>query len=198
LLDERGLCVRAALLGHGTPCLAFALQEGTHVNIWKTGLAELGLPTGPWLQELKRAVLAQAPDTTLIRAAWHDRDGPHERSVALGELKARVVQLVRGQKVCYVTDVAFTPQNGERILALASGADILYIEATFAQEDAARAADRYHLTTRQAGELARRAGAQLAIPFHFSPRYLEREAELRAQFEAAFRGAEPAPAAPSP
>ena len=188
LLAESGLRVRTTLLEHATPCLAFALEEGTHINIWKTRLAELGLPTGPWLQDLKAAVLAQAPDATPIRAAWHDRHGPHERVLTLGELKASVVQCVPGQRICYVTDVAYTNANATRIVALAAGADMLYIEAAFAHEDAERARNRFHLTTRQAGELARRAGATLAIPFHFSPRYLEREAELRAQFDAAFRG----------
>jgi ribonuclease Z len=189
LLAETGLCVRAARLDHGTPCLAFRLEEGTHVNIWKTGLAELGLPTGPWLQELKAAILAQAPDATPIRAAWRDRDGPHERILPLGELKASVVQLVPGQRICYVTDVAYTDANVERIVAFARGADILFIEAAFAQEDVERARNRLHLTTRQAGELARLAGATIAVPFHFSPRYLGRELELRAEFDAAFRGA---------
>jgi ribonuclease Z len=190
LLSEAGLRVRATLLEHGTPCLAFRLEEGTHINIWKTRLAGLGLPTGPWLQELKAAVLAQAPDATPIRASWRDRDGPHERTLPLGDLRSTVVQLVPGQKICYVTDVAYTDANAERIVALASGADVLYIEAPFAHEDSERARKRSHLTTRQAGELARRAGVALAIPFHFSPRYLEREAELRAQFDAAFRGAD--------
>ena len=190
LLAESGLRVRAAQLEHATPCLAFLLEEGTHVNIWKTRLAELGLPTGPWLQDLKAAVLAQAPDVTPIRVAWRDRHGRHERVLTLGELKASVVQLVPGQRIGYVTDVAYTNANATRIVEFAAGADLLYIEAAFAHEDAERARDRFHLTTRQAGELARRAGAAMAVPFHFSPRYLEREAELRAQFDAAFHGAD--------
>jgi len=179
--------VRATSPDHGTPCLAFRFEEGTHVNISKTRLAELGLPTGPWLQELKAAILAREPDATPIRAAWHDRDGAHERVLPLSALRTGVVQRVPGQRICYVTDVAFTDANAERIVALARGADILYIEAAFAHQDAERARRRLHLTTRQAGELARRAGATLAVPFHFSPRYLGRELELRAEFDAAFR-----------
>ena len=45
-----------------------------------------------------------------------------------------------------------------------------------------------HLTARQAGSIARAAGAKLVIPFHFSPRYAGREAELRREVEAAWTG----------
>jgi ribonuclease Z len=69
---------------------------------------------------------------------------------------------------------------------------LLFIEAAFLHEDLQRAGDRFHLTARQAGELARAAGVSFAVPFHFSPRYMDCELELRAQFEAAFRGKAPA------
>jgi ribonuclease Z len=42
--------VSTAVLDHGTPCLAFAVQESAHVNVWKGRLSELGFPVGPWLQ----------------------------------------------------------------------------------------------------------------------------------------------------
>ena len=55
-------------------------------------------------------------------------------------------------------------------------------------EDAALAEERSHLTARQAGELARQAGARKLAPFHFSPRYTGREEELLAEAEQAFGG----------
>jgi ribonuclease Z len=188
LLAEPELRVRATFLDHETPCLAFVLEENTHVNVWKSKLAELDLPTGPWLNELKSAVLAGAPDDTPIRASWRDRRGVHERVFPLGELKSRVLKLVPGQKIGYVTDAAYTDTNIERIIRLTGHADLLFIEAAFLDEDLERARDRFHLTARQAGELARKAQAAFAVPFHFSPRYLDRELALRAEFEAAFRG----------
>ncbi len=188
VLAEPELRVRAVFIDHATACLAFSLQEGTHVNVWKNGLEKLRLPTGPWLQELKAAVLAGAPDDTPIHARWRDREGAHERILALGVLKADIIKLVPGQKICYVTDAAYTPANASRIVALAAGSDLLFIEAAFLHEDAEQARRRFHLTARQAGELARAADVACAIPFHFSPRYMDREGELRAQFEAAFAG----------
>ena len=78
--------------------------------------------------------------------------------------------------------------NSAKILALAGGADELFIETAFLQEDAALAAERRHLTAAQAGMLARQAGAVRVVPFHFSPRYMGRENELRREVEAAWRG----------
>ena len=185
LLDEPAFRVRAAFLDHGTACLGFAIEEKTHVNVWKNRLAELGLEVGPWLNVLKDGVRRNAPDATPVRAWWRDREGEHERVFPLGELKAAVLQLVPGAKICYVTDVAFHQDNAKRIAALAANAAQLFIECVFLDEDADHAARKHHLTARQAGSIAREAGARLVIPFHFSPRYTGREAELRGEIEAA-------------
>ena len=61
-------------------------------------------------------------------------------------------------------------------------------EAPFLHVDEAHARERHHLTARQAGELARAAGARMLAPFHFSPRYPEREQELIDEAAAAFGG----------
>ena len=177
LLDEPGFRVRAAVLEHDVECLGFAFEEKVHVNVWRNRLLEMGLAVGPWLNELKRAVAEGAPDDTPVQA--------HDRVLPLGELKARVLRLVPGQKVCYVTDAVYGEDNARRIAALAAGADLLFIECVFLDQDAEHAARKFHLTARQAGLLARAAGAKQVVPFHFSPRYTEREAELRAELEQA-------------
>lgn len=185
LLDEPAFRVRAAFLDHGTACLGFAIEEKAHINVWKNRLAELGLAVGPWLKELKDAVMRGAPDDTPVRAWWRDDVGEHERILPLGSLKAEVLRLVPGEKICYVTDVAFHPDNAQRIAALAADAAQFFIECVFLDEDADHAARKHHLTARQAGSIARAARAKLVIPFHFSPRYAGRDAELRAEIEAA-------------
>ncbi len=188
LLDEEGFRVRAALFDHRTPCLGFAIEEKTHVNVWKNRLLEMGLQTGPWLKDMKRAVLEGRPDGECVRARWKDFGVVHEREVTLGELKARALDLVPGQKICYVTDVAFHADNFRRIVELARGADLLFIESVFLDADSRHARDKQHLTARQAGTIARAAGARNLVPFHFSPRYMGREAELLSELQAAFGG----------
>jgi ribonuclease Z len=68
----------------------------------------------------------------------------------------------------------------------AGSADVLFIEAVFLQQDADHAERKRHLTAMQAGEFARAASAALAVPFHFSTRYLGQEQLLRREFAAAF------------
>jgi ribonuclease Z len=185
LLDEPAFRVRAAFLDHGIACLGFALEEKVHVNVWKNRLGELGLSVGPWLKELKDLVMHGAPDDTPVRAVSGEPGGEPARVVPLGMLKGRVLAQSPGEKIGYVTDVAYQPDNRERIVALVKDATQLYIECAFLDQDADHATRKLHLTARQAGSIARAAGARFVIPFHFSPRYAGREAELRAELDAA-------------
>jgi ribonuclease Z len=188
LMDEALFRVRATLLDHRTPCLGFALEETAHVNVWKNRLEEAGLVPGPWLQEAKRAVLRGDPDDTTISASWRQEGQLIQKEVLLRDLKRDIVRVVPGQKIVYVTDVVYHEENAKRITSLARDADLLYIESTFLDERSARAAEKYHLTAKQAGTIARRAGARRAIPFHFSPIYRGEEGRIRDELVGAFLG----------
>lgn len=188
LLDESAFRVRAVLLDHQIPCLGFALEEKAHVNVWKNRLAELGLAPGPWLRELKRAVLDGAPDDATIAAPSNAADGNSDRRIALRDLRP-ALHVVQGQKIGYIADIASHADNVRRAADLVRGADLLYIETAFLEADAAEAVRKHHLTARDAGEIARRAAVQQVVPFHFSPRYAGRGAELRAELQSAFAAA---------
>ena len=189
LVDTPEFRVRAAFLDHGTPCLAFAFDEAFHINVWKPRLRALGLPTGPWLTELRRRVREGAPEDTPVEIRWRDGSGERERTLSVGELKRQVLELTEGQRLCYVTDVAMTEANAERIVALAAGADLLYIEAAFLEADVDHARRKSHLTARFAGELAARAGVREAVPIHLSTRYLGEGGLLEQEFQQAWKGA---------
>jgi ribonuclease Z len=186
LLVEPAFEVRCAVLDHQTPCLAFAVQEAVHVNVWRNRLADLGVEPGPWLHEAKHAILAGAADGTVVVA--RAVGGNAEKPITLGALRRQALQVVPGQKFAYVTDVANHAGNVQHIVELAEAADLFFIECTFLDADAADAARKCHLTARQAGAIAAAAGVSVLVPFHFSPRYAGREAELRAEAKAAFGG----------
>jgi ribonuclease Z len=113
ILSEPTFRVRGCFLDHRTPSLAFALEENRHVNIMKNKVDELGVPTGPWLTELKQAVWrGDGPDTPfLIR--WRLGSTECEQATTVGELLERVIRIVPGQKIAYVTDAVFSEANSE-------------------------------------------------------------------------------------
>lgn len=186
LLNEEEFRVKAVTLDHGIPCLGFALEEKFHINVWRDRLERLGLPVGPWLNSLKQAVRRGESDETLFTFASVEKGKERKVQISLGRLKTEVLRITPGEKIAYVVDAAYHHDNIERIVELACGADQLFIEAVFLEDDAAIAARRCHLTAQQAGLLARRANVKGFTPFHFSPRYLDREEQLRTEAWTAF------------
>jgi ribonuclease Z len=160
---ERGFRVDVATLDHGIPVLGIAVREARHLAVNKDLMLRRGLVPGAWLKELKDAIR---------RGEAVDTDG----LIVEGE----------GQVVAYLTDLAGTDENLARAEELARDADLLLCEAAFLEEDSALAFERNHLTARQAGELARRAGAKRLALFHLSPRYAGREAEVFGEAGEAF------------
>ena len=178
--------VSIAILTHRTPCLGFAVKEAIHLNVWKNRLEELGLPVGPWLRELKRAVVEQRPDDHPIRIVSRSTT-LSGRELPLAALRT-VLTVAPGQKIAYVTDAADTAANRDAIIKLVQNADLLFIEAAFAEADAALAIERAHLTTAAAGRIAREANVRRVEPFHFSPRYTGEEERMLNEVMAAFAG----------
>lgn len=178
IVREPAFLVSAAILEHRTPCIGYAIKETAHVNVWKTRLAALNLQVGPWLRTLKRSILEGADDNFPIPV-----DGA--LALPLGKLR-QAVTVTEGQKIGYVTDVVDNDANREAIGELVRDADLLFIETAFAEADAALAAARAHLTTQQAGQIARAAGVRRVEPFHFSPRYTGEEARMLREVADAF------------
>jgi ribonuclease Z len=188
LHEEATWRVRARFVDHEMPVLAFALEEQARVRVMPERIAAMGYTSGPWLRELKRAVLAGAGDATPLEIAWRDRAGEHRDLRRVGELRALVLDVVAGRRIGYVTDLRASEANVAQLQRLLAGCDVLYIESVFLDADRAHAERKNHLTARQAGEIARRLGARAIVPFHFSPRYAGRDAELLAEAQAAFNG----------
>ncbi|MBX3026246.1 ribonuclease Z [bacterium] len=191
LVDTPQFTVATTHLDHRIPCLGFAVAEKTRLNVRPERLTALGVPPGRWLNALKEGVRRGLPDETPIDAEWRGPDGPQTRRFTLGALRDALLVETRGQKIAYVVDTLFSRSNLERISRLARDADVFFCESLFLDADRDQASRRYHLTARQAGSLARAAGAARLETFHFSSRYDRNPAPLRAEAQAVFRGEAP-------
>jgi len=196
LLDDAKIRVKTVHLDHRIPCMAYAIEEESHLNVDRDALEQLGVPAGRWLNDLKAAVRAGASDSDPIVVSWRAEGTEQNRTYSVGELRDRLLEETAGQKVAYVVDTLFSKENADKIRELAQDADVFYCESLFLNEDRHEATKRYHLTARQAGTLARMAGVKRLQVFHFSPRYEGRADRIYAEALAAFRG-QMAPDVPS-
>lgn len=181
LHKEPALSVSAEILDHSIPCLGFTIEEQFHINIMKESVAGLGLEVGPWLNEFKQA-LYNNKDLDSEFEVKYGRQASSKKRFILGDLAKRIALITPGQKVSYIVDAGYSKSNVEKIVRLAKNADHLFIEAAFLEKDRDIAEKKCHLTARQAGSIAGKAGVKQFTPFHFSPRYkglghlLEKEA----------------------
>ncbi|MBW1888217.1 MAG: ribonuclease Z, partial [Deltaproteobacteria bacterium] len=104
----------------------------------------------------------------------------------LGDLTKKIARISPGKKITCITDIIGSPENYEKILDLTRKADNLFIEAAFLDDDKNVARRKYHLTAREAGELAKKAGVKQLTLFHFSPRYSHRSEEIKKEAMEAF------------
>lgn len=96
---------------------------------------------------------------------------PEGRHYAHEEL---VIPAAPPRSYAYCSDTAYLPANAP----LLSGVDLLYHEATFGEDLAARAAETCHSTARQAALLAKEAGVKRLLIGHYSSRYSDEQCLL--------------------
>lgn len=113
------------------------------------------------------------PDIGLLQ-----RDGSL-RGVTLAD----VSEVRSGQRFAFVMDTRLC----DAVYALAAGVDMLVIESTFLEADAAHAHQWGHLTARQAAAVAEKCGVRTLVLTHFSQRYQDPSAFL-AEASAVFGG----------
>jgi ribonuclease Z len=141
-----GWTLSARALDHRVPAVGYRLQEADGVRMLPDRLERFGV-SGPDVGRLAR-------EGTLTVGG---------RTVRLEDVSAPR----RGQVFAFVMDTRWC----DAAVELAAGADLLVCESTYLDRDRALAEEHTHLTARQAGELARAAGARRLVLTHFSQRY---------------------------
>ncbi len=163
ILDEGHFSVCAVVCDHNIPSVAYALVFRQEISVRKERLAACGWSAGPWLGRLKQSIAAEKLDTVIALPDGTER--------CAGEL-AQALTIVRpGKKLVYAADMADTPDNRYKLIDLARSAHTLFCETAFAWADKDKANATQHLTTRAAVDIARQAGVERLVPFHFSKRY---------------------------
>ena len=75
----------------------------------------------------------------------------------------------QGRSVVYLTDLEISPQIDPRILALANGADVLIVDATYTDDELRQHAGWGHSSWQQVVGLAKQAKAKTLCLFHHDP-----------------------------
>ena len=188
ILNDSTCVARAAVLEHRVPCLGFSLQENLHVNINKDRLKSMRVVEGAWLNDLKQSVIEGKPDSYVIEIPINKKGNPIFEKNTLGQLKEDLVDISRGQKIGYVVDTIYNEPNSKRIIELVKSADIFFCESPFLADEAIRGQERFHLTSYQAGTLAREAGVKQLQVFHFSSRHRDRREQFYNEAQETFLG----------
>ena len=150
MLDRDGYRILVFPVHHGVSAVGYALYEDDRPGRFDAELADaLGIPNGP-----ERGALQRGESVTLSDGRVLTPDA------VLGPARP-------GRTIVYTGDT----EPNEVVRAVAEDADVLVHEATFTEEERARAADTMHSTALQAAELARDAGVRLLALTHVSPRY---------------------------
>lgn len=138
--------LEAAALDHEVDCFGYRIREKDQVGLRQDRLDALGLK-GPIVGELLRKGQVELNGRTIRRD--------------------EVAEARPGQSFAFVMDTR--PCEGARTLA--RGADLLVCEATFHSSESEMAQLSGHMTSLQAGALARDAGVRRLVLGHFSQRY---------------------------
>ena len=163
IFEDAEFSVTAFPVDHrGADCYGYLFDEKSRRPFLAEKADALNIPQGPWRRDLVNGQVVTLPDGRAI-----------DPEQVLGPARP-------GTRLVHVGDSGRT----DNLRSVCQFADLLVIEATYMQEEAAMAADFAHLTARQAAELAIQAGVKHLVLTHISRRYRERDvlAEARAIF----------------
>ena len=149
IYEDRSLTVTTIPLRHRMPCCGFLFAEKQRPNhIIREMIDFYQVPTYE-LNRIKNGADYITPEGDIIANTLLTRPSAPPRSYA------------------YCSDTIYMPSIVEQI----KGVDLLFHEATFANEDAPRAKETFHTTAAQAAEIARSAEVKKLLIGHFSARY---------------------------
>ena len=150
---------------HRADTIGYALVEKDRLGRFDPDRArELGVPEGPLWGQIHKGKPVTLTDGRVVIPA--DLVGPPRP----------------GRTLVYSGDT----RPHRSVVAAARDADLLVHEATFGEDERARAVETGHSTAREAAEVAREAGARRLVLTHLSARYTREAPELLAEAQEVF------------
>jgi len=165
-VERKGYVIRTFPVSHqGTTAVGYLIAESTRLGRFNPDRArELGVPEGPAWGRIHRGLPVELEDGRTI-----------EPSELVGPSRpGRRVVITGDSRPC------------EGTMDAATEADLLVHEATFAEEESARAADTGHSTAREAALVAAAARVRRLVLTHVSARYSRDTGDLEREARAVF------------
>ena len=147
--DDRSVTVTTIPLKHRIPCCGFLFAEKQRPNHIIRDMVDFYKVPTFLLNRIKNGDDFVTPDGEVVSNSRLTRPAAPAR------------------KYAYCSDTIYRPKIEEQI----KGVDLLFHEATFAQNEQARAKETYHTTAAQAARIALGAGVKQLVIGHFSARY---------------------------
>ncbi len=149
LIDTDTFKVTSFPTEHRIPCHGFLVESKTKGRkILPIQCKEQDIPRS-FYDNLKAGEDYIREDGTIVKNEEVTTDGP------------------RPKKYAYCADTLYT----DSFLKYIEGADTIYHESTYLHDNAEKAAARYHSTSVQAAEIAKKAGAKQLLLGHYSSKY---------------------------
>ena len=149
IYEDRSLTVTTIPLRHRMPCCGFLFAEKRRPNHIIREMVDFYQVPVYELNRIKNGADYVTPEGKTVSNNLLTRPSAPSRSYA------------------YCSDTTYLSSIVEQI----KGVDLLFHEATFANEDAPRAKETFHTTAAQAAEIARKAEVKKLLIGHFSARY---------------------------
>ncbi len=167
------LQVEADLCDHKIPVLIFRITERPSFLVDGEKMERAGLVGGPWLRQLKKRFYHGNPKGEPLQVL-RLRDGrvQEEPVEDVGKLYESIRKEQPSASIGYVTDIAFTEENLEKVVTLFHGVTLLVCECSFLAGDRDKARTSAHLCTSDVNFLVGRLRPAFFLPMHLSKSYI--------------------------
>ena len=147
ITDEPLFKIESSSMSHGIPSLAYSIIIKDKIRLDKKKIKKLKLPNSPLLRDLQNG-----------------------KDIIWNKKKIKSSSLTyfeKGKKLTFVLDTAMN----ENILKIAKNSDLLVCESTFSEKESSIAKEYKHLTSKDAGTIAKKSNSRSLILTHISQRY---------------------------